>query len=121
MRITQRWMLATLAAAILLSLASYRAHAEDKRFTDWGWPVPYEKISDKSVAWLQQKGWTPLVFGWQGPFSGQNTINVALSKTHLLKQRGLETKFHAFAAGPDVNEALAAARPQLSHGAHFPL
>ncbi|WP_036053245.1 ABC transporter substrate-binding protein [Bradyrhizobium sp. URHD0069] len=120
MRITRRWMVVALAAAILPSLAGYQAHAEDKRFTDWGWPVPYEKISDKSVAWLQQKGWWPVVFGWQGPFSGQNTINVVLSKTDLLKQRGLEAKFQAFAAGPDVNEAVAAGRAQVGNGGNFP-
>jgi ABC-type nitrate/sulfonate/bicarbonate transport system substrate-binding protein len=94
--------------------------AQDKGFTDWGWPLPDERASDKSVAWLKEKGWWPLSFGWQGPFSGQNTINVVLSKTDLLARRGLETKFQAFAAGPDVNEAVASNRVQVGNGGNFP-
>ncbi len=56
----------------------------------------------------------------KGPFSGQNTINAVLSKTDFLAQRGLETKFQAFAAGPDVNEAVAANRVQVGNGGNFP-
>jgi len=49
--------------------------AAAQSFTDWGWPQPYEKVSQKSIDWLKQKGWWPVGIGWQGPFSGQNTIN----------------------------------------------
>jgi len=94
--------------------------AAAQSFTDWGWPQPYEKISDKSIAWLKQKGWWPLAFGWQGPFSGQNTTNVVMDKAGLLEKRGLETKFQVFAAGPDVNEAVASARIQVGNGGNFP-
>ena len=93
---------------------------EQSGFTPWGWPLPYEKVSDKSVDWLKNKGWWPLGFAWQGPFSGQNTINVVLSKTDFLAKRGLETKFQAFAAGPDVNESIAAGRMQVGNGGNFP-
>src|SRR5262249_55126136 len=78
--------------------------AAAQAFTDWGWPQPYEKVSDQSIAWLKQKGWWPLGFGWQGPFSGQNTINVVMDKAELLQKRGIDAKFQVFAAGPDVNE-----------------
>ena len=94
--------------------------AAAQSFTDWGWPQPYEKVSDKSVAWLKQKGWWPLAVGWQGPFSGQNTINVVMDKAGLLEKRGLDAKFQVFAAGPDVNEAVAAARIQVGNGGNFP-
>ena len=94
--------------------------AAAQSFTEWGWPQPYEKVSDKSVAWLKQKGWWPLGFGWQAPFSGQNTINVVMDKAELLEKRGLEAKFQAFAAGPDVNEAVASARIQVGNGGNFP-
>jgi sulfonate transport system substrate-binding protein len=96
------------------------AKAAEARFTEWGWPLPYDKVSDRSIAWLKDKGWWPLSFGWQGPFSGQNTINVVLSKTDLLAKRGLDTKFQAFAAGPDVNEAVASNRVQVGNGGNFP-
>lgn len=106
-------------AVVMIALAgSTGARAEG--FTDWGWPLPYEKVSDKSIDWLKQKGWWPLTFGWQGPFSGQNTINVVMDKAGLLQKRGIETKFQAFAAGPDVNEAVAAQRVQVGNGGNFP-
>ena len=89
-------------------------------FTQWGWPQPYEKVSDKSVAWLKNKGWWPLTVGWQGPFSGQNTINIVMDKAELLQKRGIEAKFQVFAAGPDVNEAVAAGRVQVGNGGNFP-
>ena len=77
-------------------------------------------MSDTSIGWLKNKGWWPLGFAWQGPFSGQNTINVVMSKADLLAKRGIETKFQAFAAGPDVNEAIAAGRMQVGNGGNFP-
>lgn len=109
-----------LAAAAFAALIGGVVPAAAQSFTDWGWPQPYEKVSDKSVAWLKQKGWWPLGFGWQGPFSGQNTINVVMDKAGLLEKRGLETKFQVFAAGPDVNEAVASARIQVGNGGNFP-
>ena len=109
------------AATILALWASIGTPtAAQPAYTDWGWPQPYEQISEKSAAWLKQKGWWPLEFGWQGPFSGQNTVNVVMDKAGLLAKRGLETKFQAFAAGPDVNEAVAAQRIQVGNGGNFP-
>jgi sulfonate transport system substrate-binding protein len=40
-----------LAAA--LALATALPVGAQQKFTDWGWPTPYEKVSDKSVKWLQ--------------------------------------------------------------------
>ncbi len=108
------------AAAVFAALNCGMAPAAAQSFTDWGWPQPYEKVSDKSVAWLKQKGWWPIGVGWQGPFSGQNTINVVMDKAGLLEKRGLEAKFQTFAAGPDVNEAVASARVQVGNGGNFP-
>lgn len=111
---------AILAAAAFAGLLSGMVPAAAQSFTDWGWPQPYEKVSDKSIAWLKQKGWWPIAVGWQGPFSGQNTINVVMDKAGLLEKRGLEAKFQVFAAGPDVNEAVASARIQVGNGGNFP-
>ena len=115
-----RTRLRILAVAILAALLSGIVPASAQSFTDWGWPQPYERVSQKSVDWLKQKGWWPIDVGWQGPFSGQNTINVVMDKTGLLEQRGIEAKFHVFAAGPDVNEAVASARVQVGNGGNFP-
>jgi sulfonate transport system substrate-binding protein len=107
-------------ALALVALVFAAAPARAQNFTPWGWPQPYEKVSDKSIAWLKQKGWWPLGVGWQGPFSGQNTINVVMDKAGLLEKRGIDAKFQAFAAGPDVNEAVASARIQVGNGGNFP-
>jgi len=113
-RITASLVLAAVAIGAGTAIAAAQS------FTDWGWPQPYEKVSDKSVAWLKEKGWWPLGVGWQGPFSGQNTINVVMDKAGLLAKRGLEAKYQVFAAGPDVNEAVASARVQVGNGGNFP-
>jgi sulfonate transport system substrate-binding protein len=109
-----------LAALTLAGFAVGIAPASAQSSTDWGWPEPYEKISQKSIDWLKQKGWWPIGVGWQGPFSGQNTINVVMDKAGLLEKRGIEAKFQVFAAGPDVNEAVASARIQVGNGGNFP-
>lgn len=109
-----------LAAGIFAGLLCGTTPVAAQNFTQWGWPQPYEKISDKSIAWLKEKGWWPLTVGWQGPFSGQNTINVVMDKEGLLAKRGVDAKFQAFASGPEVNEAVAAARIQVGNGGNFP-
>jgi sulfonate transport system substrate-binding protein len=114
---TSRYLL---IAAAFTSLVAMAGPAAAQSFTDWGWPQPYEKVSDKSIAWLKEKGWWPIGVGWQGPFSGQNTINVVMDKAGLLEKRGLEAKFQTFASGPDVNEAVASARIQVGNGGNFP-
>ena len=83
-------------------------------FTDWGWPQPYEKVSAKSVDWLKQKGWWPLGFGWQGPFSGQNTINVVMDKAGLLEKRGIEINSRS---SPLVPTSTKRSRPRASRSA----
>lgn len=117
MRTALKWI----TLAILLAVSSaFPASAQDQKFTEWGWPLPYKKISDKSVAWLKDKGWWPIAFGWQGPFSGQNTINAVLANSDFLAKRGVETKFQVFASGPDVNEAIVSTRIQVGNGGNFP-
>lgn len=116
-----RTHLARIAALLsILTFLSPGLLAQESQFTQWGWPQPYEKVSARSVNWLKEKGWWPLSFGWQAPFSGQNTINVVLSKTQFLANRGIESKFQAFASGPEVNEAVAAGRVQVGNGGNFP-
>ncbi|NYZ17126.1 ABC transporter substrate-binding protein [Azospirillum sp. RWY-5-1] len=108
---------AAMAATVMLASAASRAQTG---FTDWGWPQPYQKVSDTSVAWLKDKGWWPLGVAWQGPFSGQNAVNVVMDKQGLLTKRGIESGFKGFGAGPDVNEAIASGRAQVGNGGNFP-
>src|SRR6188474_884873 len=73
---------------LLGDLASSAAHAQSsgstapavqsRKFTDWGWPQPYEQISAKSKQWLQGKGWWPLNAAWIVVWSGQEMVGHVL-------------------------------------------
>ena len=89
--------------------------------TAWGWPTPHTKVSDKSVAWLKEKGWWPLGLGWQPPWSGQNAVMAVMDKQGFLAQRGLESKLTAFTSGPALNEVFISTRIQVGVGGNFPL
>ncbi len=108
-----------LLAAVLALLVAFPAFAQQK-FNEWGWPVPYEKVSDKSVKWLKDKGWWPVQVAYQAPWSGQNTVNIVMDRQGLLKARGVETRYQAFPSGPAINETIVSARFQVGNGGNFP-
>lgn len=108
-----------IALAVSIGLASGAASAQQK-FTEWGWPEPYEKVSDKSVAWLKEKGWWPLTVAFQPPWSGQNTINIVMDRQGLMSKRGVEAKWQAFPSGPAINEVMVSAKAQVANGGNFP-
>jgi len=84
---------ATAGGLLLGELASpeeARAQAGGQRFTDWGWPQPYEQISAKSKAWLESKGWWPLSAGWIVVWSGEELIGNILQTEKLLEKRGID-------------------------------
>lgn len=115
-----RWVraLRTLAVAVLAGV--FTAGATAQQFNDWGWPQPYERVSDKSVKWLQDKGWWPLQVAFQAPWSGQNTLNIVMDRAGLLKARGIDAKWTAFPSGPAINEVLISGRFQVGNGGNFP-
>ncbi len=82
-----RKSIAAAAGALLLATAGL---ASAQTSTEWGWPQPYESVSDKSVQWLKDKGWWPLSVAFQPPWSGQNTINIVMDRQGLLEKRGVE-------------------------------
>jgi len=94
--------------------------AAQQKFTDWGWPQPYEKVSDKSVEWLKSKGWWPVQVAFQAPWSGQNTTNIVMDRQGMLKSRGVEAKWQAFPSGPAINETIVSAKFQVGNGGNFP-
>jgi sulfonate transport system substrate-binding protein len=96
------------------------ARAESDKFTAWGWPIPYEKVSDKSVAWLKEKGWWPLQVAFQSPWSGQNNISIVMDKEGLLAKRGIEMKLTPFGSGPATNEVLVSGKVQVASAGNFP-
>ncbi len=108
-----------LAAVVTIAAVPAKSSAAQE-YTEWGWPKPYEQVSPKSVQWLKDKGWWPLQVAYQSFWSGQNTINIVMDRAELLKQRGLDTKFQAFASGPAINEVVVSGRFQVGSGGNFP-
>lgn len=109
-----------LFAAALATLLALPALAQQGKFNDWGWPMPYEKVSAKSVQWLKDKGWWPVQVAYQPPWSGQSTVNMVMDAQDLLEARGVEAKFQGFPSGPAINETIVSARFQVGNGGNFP-
>src|SRR5437899_2648826 len=94
------WAGSLLVAVSLSSLVCNAPTIAQQAFTEWGWPLPREQVSTKSIDWLKEKGWWPIQVAYQAPWSGQNTINIVMERQEFLKERGVETKWQAFASGP---------------------
>jgi ABC-type nitrate/sulfonate/bicarbonate transport system substrate-binding protein len=114
----------TLAGSLIgvLALASGLAFGQAApagKFTEWGWPQPYERVSPKSVEWLKSKGWWPIKTNFYGgvPLYGMGTHLVA---NRFAAIRGLEVVTQRFASGPAVNESLIAGNLQFAHIGNFP-
>ncbi len=117
LRVDRRRFLAYAAAAaggLLAGGPGGRAAGAQQRFTDWGWPLPYEQISARSKQWLQSKGWWPLSAGYIVMWSGEELIGTILMTERLLEKRGLETKWQTFVAAGFSNEAFIPGRIQLA-------
>lgn len=93
--------------------------AQRGQFTEWGWPLPYEKVSSKSVEWLKSKGWWPLKTNFF-PGSTQYGMPTLILSKKFASLRGLEVVAQRFASGPAVNEALVAGQIQFGHVGNFP-
>jgi ABC-type nitrate/sulfonate/bicarbonate transport system substrate-binding protein len=88
---------------------------QSKKFTDWGWPEPYEQISAKSKQWLQSKGWWPLNAAWIVVWSGEEMVGHVLQTQKLLEKRGIEMEWRTFVAAGFSNEAFIPGRIQLAN------
>jgi ABC-type nitrate/sulfonate/bicarbonate transport system substrate-binding protein len=93
-------------------------HAQ--QFTDWGWPLPREQVSQKSITWLKDKGWWPLGIGMVWSWTGQSALNVVMSREGLLEKRGLETKLNVFNLGSELNESFIPGRVQVGVTGNLP-
>lgn len=110
-----------LAAATSAVLATPIAARAKSDFTDWGWPQPYERVSDKSIAWLKSKGWWPLRWGYQPPWMVEGTVPQVVVAEGLDKARGLEIEVVPFLAGPPLNEGIIAGTLHIGNGGDFPV
>ena len=106
---------AVAAGGLLLGAGAGTARAQSgQKFTDWGWPTPYDQISPQSKAWLQSKGWWPINAGWIVVWSGQEMIGNVLQTEKLLEKRGIDVKWQTFVAAGFSNEAFIPGRIQLA-------
>lgn len=108
-------------AAILGGLTPSAAWAQGqapavitRKYTEWGWPEPYEQISEKSKEWLKSKGWWPLEAAWMVVWSGQEMIGNVTQTQRLLEKRGIDTKWRNTVAAGFSNEAFIPGRIQLT-------
>jgi ABC-type nitrate/sulfonate/bicarbonate transport system substrate-binding protein len=108
-----------LAVATAGLTASLPAIAQN--FNQWGWPQPYTQVSERSIAWLRDRGWWPMNVAYQPPWSGQNAIFAVMNQQRFLQARGLEANFQAFPSGPALNEVFISGRAQVGNGGNFPL
>jgi sulfonate transport system substrate-binding protein len=92
-----------------------------QQFTEWGWPVPYEKVSEKSINFLKEKGWWPIKWAYQPPWMAEATIPWIIKKLELGKKRGLEVEMVGLLSGPDINEGLASGKFAVGNGGDFPV
>ena len=113
--------LMTLALIVVAQMGPRTVVQAQQQFTDWGWPLPYEKVSDKSVAYLKEKGWWPLKWAYQPPWMAEATIPWIIKKLDLAKKRGLELEILGLLAGPDINEGLASGKFPIGNGGNFPV
>ncbi|MBY0438365.1 MAG: NrtA/SsuA/CpmA family ABC transporter substrate-binding protein [Burkholderiales bacterium] len=110
------------AAAAFVLVAMFTATgAFAQQFNQWGWPQPYERISDKSIAWMKERGWWPMTVAYQPPWSGQNAIFAVMNQQKFLQARGIEANFQAFPSGPTLNEVFISGRAQVGNGGNFPM
>jgi ABC-type nitrate/sulfonate/bicarbonate transport system substrate-binding protein len=107
---------------MILALTNAPSFAQTKKgFTEWGWPLPYEKVSEKSIKYLKEKGWWPLKWAYQPPWMAEATIPWIIKKMELGKKRGLEVEMVGLLSGPDINEGLASGKFAIGNGGDFPV
>lgn len=90
------------------------AAISSQKFTEWGWPLPYEQISAKSKQWLQSKGWWPINAAWIVVWASEDMIGNVMQTQRLLEKRGIETNWQTFVAAGFSNEAFIPGRIQIA-------
>lgn len=110
------YALTLILLAVFIFINGTSSGAEPKQqFTEWGWPLPYRKVSDASIKWLKQKGWWPLRIAYQ-----IDVMSFFLVREGHLKARGLEAEPSGLVAGPPMVEGFVAGKIQAISAGNFP-
>src|SRR6266540_2325612 len=99
------------SAAVLLPSVG---RAQAAQFNDWGWPQPYDRVSQKSLDWLESKGWHPLSVGFFADLPGYSGAYAVMRDMDLLGKRGLPVKYTSFLSGPPILEAFIGGQTQAT-------
>ncbi|MCU4161980.1 hypothetical protein AiwAL_18125 [Acidiphilium sp. AL] len=115
--------MSVLAAAGLVDagFGSGKAFAATADWTHWGWPQPYQQISDKSVNWLKSKDWWPLNIAWNPLWSDGNILLYTMKRYKLLEKRGIKAKFQPILTAGVMNEAFIPGRIQIAQAGSLSL
>ena len=84
------------------------------RYTEWGWPTPYRRVSQKSVQWLKSKGWWPLQVAWNPLWSDGNVVLFVMMHQMLLEKRGIEVHYVPLLAAANMNEVFVPGKVQVA-------
>lgn len=113
-----------LGAAACLSLSGLPGNlasaASPEKFTPWGWPEPYGQVSEKSLKWLDSKGWLPLSIGFFADLPGYSGYYAVMRDLKLLEKRGLPVKYSSFLCGPPILESYIGGNTQVTGYGDFP-
>lgn len=83
-------------------------------FNEWGFPQPYQEISQASVDWLKSKGWWPLQVAWNSGWSEEDMILFTMKNQEFLEKRGIEVEWTHFLAAAFMNEAFIPGQIQVA-------
>ncbi len=109
-----RTLVVTGAAGLMPSaFTSQSAYGADAA-TDWGWPQPTRKISEKSVEFLKAKGWWPLQIAWNPLWSEGNVLLYVMQQQKMMEKRGVEVQYTPFLAASLMNEVYMPGRVQVA-------
>jgi sulfonate transport system substrate-binding protein len=106
--------LSVITAAAAVPSIPRLSFAQSAQYSDWGWSSTYEKISDKSIAWLKSKGWWPLKVAWNPLWSDGNATLFAMRQHELLAKRGLNAEFVPLLTAGLMNEAFIPGNVQVA-------
>lgn len=110
----RRELLQAAAAMGSAGLLPSLSQAQGRAATEWGWPQPYEQVSQKSVDWLKSKGWWPLKVAWNPLWSDGNVLIFVMRKYGLLQKRGIEAEFPSILTAGLMNEAFVPGNLQIA-------
>jgi ABC-type nitrate/sulfonate/bicarbonate transport system substrate-binding protein len=105
---------AALAVAGAGAVSGSSVLAQGGQFTDWGYPLPYDSVSPKSLEWLGKQGWLPLSVGFFADLPGYSGTYAVMRNLDLLGKRGLPVKYTSFLSGPPILEAFIGGQTQAT-------